>query len=312
MRDRDSTARLALSVVIPCFNAGPHITGLLGRLREQTVGVDLYEVIVVDDGSTDDTRDRVARFDAKLLRQARSGPGAARNLGTEHAAGELVLYLDADLEVDADLLERHLAFHREHPQIAATGGSVLPAREPGLFSWQLVDHLSSWFNAHPSAHHQPAPEYLPSLNFCIKRDLVAERHGVRWTAGLTHTGEDVVYCHQLRGAGLPISFLPDAPVRHHDRATLSAYLRHTYGWGHHAPYVRGSIAGLAYGFLFPRFPGLLVLTLPVIVLGYTALVWKSWLRQRPIAVTLALPQIFLGRLAYAAGVAGGTWSMRAR
>ena len=248
--------------------------------------------------------------DAKLLRQPQSGPGIARNLGTTHARGTLVLYLDADVEVGRDLLERHLVFHREHPEVAASGGSVLPAGEPRLLTWQLVDHLSSWFNVHPAAHRRGTPEYLPSLNFCVKRDVV-ERHALRWAAGLAHTGEDVAYCAQLRRAG-PVDCLSPAcsgaPPRPRKLRRLN--IRHMYRWGYHAPFVRGSLEGLEYGFLFPRHPGLLAFTLPMIVCGYTALIWKSWVGRKPIAVTLALPQILIGRLAYAAGVAMGTVSMR--
>ena len=309
MGDREPDPILALSVVIPCFNAGHHIAGLLRQLGEQTIAADRYEVIVVDDGSRDDTGERALECDAKLLRQPQSGPGIARNLGTTHARGTLVLYLDADVEVGRDLLERHLVFHREHPEVAASGGSVLPAGEPRLLTWQLVDHLSSWFNVHPAAHRRGTPEYLPSLNFCVKRDVV-ERHALRWAAGLAHTGEDVAYCAQLRRAGLSIAFLRHAAVRHHDRESCADYIRHMYRWGYHAPFVRGSLEGLEYGFLFPRHPGLLAFTLPMIVCGYTALIWKSWVGRKPIAVTLALPQILIGRLAYAAGVAMGTVSMR--
>lgn len=302
-------------MVIPCRNGGRYIERLLSQLFSQDVSRDSYEVIVVDDGSEDDTCERVTRFEnVRLLHQAHAGPGAARNLGTRAAKGRYVLYLDCDLEVPPDLLSRHLSHHRKYPQVGATGGSVASATNPRLCTWCQVDHFSSWFNAHPSASpaqgNTSSIEYLPSLNFCIDREKVFEQYQLSWPIGLKHTGEDVIFCMRLRKAGLELVFLPKAVVYHHDRQSLKAYLQHMWRWGYHAPFVRGENPELQYSFLFPRSRLLLLLTLPAIVLGYTWLIWRAWLRSEAVAVTLCLPQIALGRLAYAHGVFVGTVAKR--
>ena len=293
--------------MIPCLNAGNTIGELLGQLGRQTLSPDQYEVIVVDDGSTDDSCGIVRQFPSvTLLEQSRCGPGEARNLGSRHARGDLVLYLDSDLHVHENLLEVHLNHHVRHPDVTATGGSVLPFQDFPPFSWALVDHLSSWFMAHPHVIYEEPPEFLPSLNFCVNRRLLIDTHEILWDDGLHHTGEDVVYCHALRRRGLKIAFVPEAVVLHQDRRTAAGYLRHMYRWGFHAPFVRGTLPGLKYGFLFPQRVAFLPLALPAITLGYTLFIWKAWLRARPLQVTLCLPQIFFGRLAYAWGVVQGT------
>jgi hypothetical protein len=101
-------------------------------------------------------------------------------------------------------------------------------------------------------------------------------------------------------------FLPDAVVYHQDRDTLAGYWKHMYRWGYHAPYVRGRLKDLKFSFLFQPQPWKQALLLPAIVAGYTLLVWKSWLASRPLQATLSLPQIFLGRIAYALGVQRAT------
>ena len=296
-----------ISVVIPCYNAGANITRLLEQLGAQSIPRDRYEIIVIDDGSTDDTAARVEAIkNVQLLKQKQCGPGAARNLGVEKSRGRLVLFVDSDLEVAEDLLQRHLGFHDAHPDIALTGGGVEPPKKLPVLSWVLADHFASWFNVHPKVRYPDEPEYLPSLNMCIKKDLVAGKHGLTFPDGLKHTGEDVLYCHALRAKGLKLAFLPNAIVRHHDRTTMADHLNHMYRWGHHAPFVRGALRDLKFGFLFPRNPLLTPFTGPLIVAGYTWLIWKSWLSSRPIAVTLALPQILLGRAVYARGVLHGT------
>jgi glycosyltransferase involved in cell wall biosynthesis len=296
----------AVSVVIPCFNAAATLPALLESLAAQTLPRDQFEIIVVDDGSTDSSRELAANVaGVTVLTQSHEGPGAARNLGARRARGELVLYLDSDLRAAPDLLAGHLEYHRAHADVAATGGSVKPADLYPPLSWIMVDHLCSWFNAHPSVRYSSPPEYLPSLNFCIKKELIA-RCALTWNAGLEHTGEDVLFCRDLRQAGLALAFLPRATVYHRDRDSMRGYLIHMYRWGFHAPYVRGACRTLRYGFLFRKTPLQLAAMLPAIVLGYTALVWASWLRRRPAVATLALPAILLGRIAFAAGVWAGT------
>jgi glycosyltransferase involved in cell wall biosynthesis len=295
-----------ISVVIPCFNAATTLPRLLASLSKQTIDPARYEVLLVDDGSTDNSREITLTFaNVQLLTQNRGGPGAARNLGADRARGQFVLFLDSDLDVAPDLLEKHIQAYRKQPGLAAAGGSVRPLGEPGWFSWQAVDHLSSWFNAHPGVTYAQPPEYLPSLNFSIDRQRVWIEKQLRWDPGLTHTGEDVLYCHALKEAKLPLAFIADAVVYHQDRSTLAGYLTHMYRWGFHAPFVRGRIKGLKFSFLFPQQPWKQFLYLPAIVAGYTLLVWKAWLGERTLQATLSLPQLLLGRLAYARGVMKG-------
>ena len=159
-----------LSVVIPCFNSESTIEKLLQQLGQQTLASDQYEIIVVDDGSDDKTPNLVGKFQkVYLFQQDHSGPGNARMLGIKHAVGNYVLFLDSDIEVSNNLLEKHLSYHIKYPDIAATGGSVMPIGNLSLFSWELTDHFSSWFNAHPNVIYKTSPEYLPSLNFCVKK-----------------------------------------------------------------------------------------------------------------------------------------------
>src|SRR5687767_8086677 len=94
-----SATRVRVSVIIPAFNAGASIDETLDSVLRQTYRD--FEVLVVDDGSDDDTPARVAAFAARdprvvLLRQQRGGVAAARNLAISRSRGELVAPLDAD------------------------------------------------------------------------------------------------------------------------------------------------------------------------------------------------------------------------
>ena len=90
---------LKVSVIIPLYNKAPYLRRALDSIAAQTFAD--FEVIVVDDGSTDDGATIVEKYPDsrfRLIRQANAGPGAARNAGIAQARGELIAFLDADDE----------------------------------------------------------------------------------------------------------------------------------------------------------------------------------------------------------------------
>lgn len=93
---------MKISVVIPVYNEAKVIAGCLASLKKQTVTKDL-EIIVVDDESTDGSE----KF--ATLRQKHQGPGAARNLGAKKARGDILVFVDADMEFASDFIEKLVA-----------------------------------------------------------------------------------------------------------------------------------------------------------------------------------------------------------
>jgi glycosyltransferase involved in cell wall biosynthesis len=99
----------AASVIVPALNAASTLGATLAALRDQDTDVD-YEVIVVDDGSEDDTPTIAENSDGvTLLRQARAGPAAARNRGVASAGGHLLAFTDADCVPTTTWLREGLA-----------------------------------------------------------------------------------------------------------------------------------------------------------------------------------------------------------
>jgi hypothetical protein len=114
-----SSHKMIVSVIIPLYNKAPYIHRTLDSVLAQTFCE--YELIVVDDGSTDGGGDIVAsHFDArvKLIRQENAGPGAARNRGLREAKGEIVAFLDADDEWLPDFLALSTKYLHLHPDVA--------------------------------------------------------------------------------------------------------------------------------------------------------------------------------------------------
>ncbi|MGQ0550328.1 MAG: glycosyltransferase family 2 protein [Armatimonadota bacterium] len=114
-----------LSVVIPTHNGGDVLHRALEALRAQEAPPDRFEVIVVDDGSTDGSTDGVDRrngpVDMRLITQDNKGRAAARNRGVGEARGRSVLFLDADIWAKPGLISAHLAHHAEGRNIGVQG-----------------------------------------------------------------------------------------------------------------------------------------------------------------------------------------------
>lgn len=110
-----------VSVIIPCYNAARHVGETLESVRRQTWRN--LEVIVVDDGSTDDSAriaETFAGLDLVLVRQANRGQTAALNVGLAHATGDYIQYLDADDLIDPDKIAIQMSRLRQSPRSVAS------------------------------------------------------------------------------------------------------------------------------------------------------------------------------------------------
>ena len=97
-----------VSVIIPTYNNGGVLARTLGALLTQTFPPDRYEIVIIDDGSTDGTAEMVGRLRGpvaiRYVAQPKSGRAAARNLGARVARGRILLFLDSDFFADPALV----------------------------------------------------------------------------------------------------------------------------------------------------------------------------------------------------------------
>lgn len=119
-----ASARGALtrfSVVIPVHNGADVIGACLASILSSAIDVP-YDVIVVDDGSTDGTAEVVARFPVRYMRIDKAGVARARNVGIRHASGAAVFFFDADVILREDTLARFLFHFAYDPDVAVVQG----------------------------------------------------------------------------------------------------------------------------------------------------------------------------------------------
>lgn len=111
-----------ISVVIPTYNRSHILKQCLYALGQQTIPKNEFEVIIINDGSTDDTEKTIFETKKELnlninyFKQNNEGQGKARNLGIKKAQGEIIVFIGDDIFVKPNFLEEHLLSHKEHPK----------------------------------------------------------------------------------------------------------------------------------------------------------------------------------------------------
>jgi glycosyltransferase involved in cell wall biosynthesis len=214
----------AISVVICAYNAA----STLDECLRHTCALDYpnLEIIVVDDGSTDETA-RIARRHprAGLIEIPHAGLSVARNAGFRVASGTLVAYLDADAYPSPEW-PYYLALGLDAPTLAGVGGPNVPPASDGAGA-DLVAHAPGG-PVHVLTADDRA-EHIPGCNMAFRKDVLADLGG--FDPIFTAAGDDVDLCWRVLDSGAEIGFHPAALVWHHRRPSLRAYLRQQRGYG---------------------------------------------------------------------------------
>ncbi len=208
-----------VSVVIPTYNRRPILEKCLTALERQTPCPELesYEVMVIDDGSTDGTpewlREASERFPhVRLIEQVHGGPAEGRNRGVDHARGDVIVFIDSDLVVTDSFLSCHaLALQRgwtkRGDRLCFTYGAVINTANfeaPTEERHKLRD--LSW-------------AYFATGNVAIDRDVL-ERSGLFDTGFRLYGWEDLELGERLRQMGVELIKCPEA-VGYHWHPALS-------------------------------------------------------------------------------------------
>jgi glycosyltransferase involved in cell wall biosynthesis len=211
------------SVVVCAYQAQDTIEECLRSLT----GLDYpnYEVLVVDDGSTDATAQIARRFPIRLLPRDRLGLSGARNVGLQQAEGEFVAYIDADAQADQDWLT-YLALALEAPGTAGAGGpNPVPTDDPPVA--QCVARAPGG-PIHVLFDDERA-EHVPGCNMAFWRECLLEIGG--FDPIYRAAGDDVDVCWKLLDRGYNIRFHPSALVWHRRRDSVRAFWRQQLGYG---------------------------------------------------------------------------------
>ena len=197
-----------ISVILPAFNEEKKIAATLEALERQTYPADRYEIILVDNGSSDQTKEIAAQFDKVRVIDELSaqGPDPCRNTGIQQAKGDVVAFLDADCRAKGNWLEE--------------GIQILDEQNADLAGGQVIFELSD---------NPTAAEYYEISNLVTNKETIAKRGvtgggnlfvrrkvfeaGVTFPRDLPSSGDTYFTAHASR-AGFKIVYAPGAVVHH--------------------------------------------------------------------------------------------------
>jgi GT2 family glycosyltransferase len=212
-----------ISVVVCTYNGSKTIRDCMEGLL--CLDYPDFEVIVVDDGSTDGSGEIARQYGFKVITTKNHGLSSARNIGMKAASGEIVAYLDDDAYPDPDWLT-YLAAGFMNAGHAAFGGPNIPPKGDGRIAECVANAPGG--PVHVLISDQEA-EHIPGCNMAFRKSALQEIGG--FDPRFRAAGDDVDVCWRLQEKGYTLGFSPAAMVWHHRRNSVAAYWKQQVGYG---------------------------------------------------------------------------------
>ena len=217
-----STEARSASIIIPTFNGASRIGKCLDSLSSQTTGLDV-EILVVDDGSTDNTGAVVGGYPfVRLIGQANAGPAAARNRGALAARGKILLFTDDDCVPMPGWLDRMLAPFADPDVVGAKG--VYRTHQQSLTARFVQIEYEDKYRLMAKL---PDIDFIDTYSAGFRRDRFLEMSGYD-TSFPVACAEDIELSYRMSARGWKMKFTPSAIVYHTHPDTISRYLKKKY------------------------------------------------------------------------------------
>ncbi len=239
-----------ISAIVCTHNRADYLQGCIDSLIDQSLEAECFEIIVVDNGSTDGTEQICERYadiaNFRYILEPVLGLSQARNRGLQEARGKCIGYIDDDAEADRDWLRRALESFALDPAPDWVGGSVTLVWEAERPSWLTEYYFGAlgWVNWGPEPRFlDPKSEWLVGCNSLFSRQTLEKLGGFDTRLGrkknLLLSGEEVQLHHKIQAMNGAFYYHPEIHVRHlvaKERAT-PAYFYRRYYWGGITDYI---------------------------------------------------------------------------
>lgn len=225
--ERDYQQEKRYSVIVPAYNAEKTLGACLEALLQQSVNCDKYEIIVVDDGSTDRTIEVANGYSARVLGQNHLGPACARNLGAKVAIGDFLLFTDADCIPTFNWIEEIVRPLENDPLVAGVKGSYR------TFQANLIARVAQveFEEKYARLRRQKCIDFVDTGSAAFRKETFWEMGG--FDPGFpSASNEDTELSFNLVSRGWNLIFAETAIVYHKHPESLAPYLlrkwRHGY------------------------------------------------------------------------------------
>lgn len=221
---------IAYSIIVPAYQAAHVVPHCVAALRDQSLARDTYEIIVVDDGSTDATAAVAEKAllggPGRVLRVPHGGPALARNAGARVAQGRVLLFTDADCEPAHDWLARMIA-----PFSAADISGVKGAYRTQQTAWVARFVQQEYQEKYDRMAALPTIDFIDTYAAAYRREVFLDSGGFD-AAYTSATVEDQELSFRLAERGHRLVFAPDAIVFHRHVTAVWKYARRKYFIGY--------------------------------------------------------------------------------
>lgn len=221
---------LRVSVIVPAYNASHILPRCLAALQKQTLPDESYEIVVVDDGSSDDTAQVAKAAGARVVRGRHAGAAAARNAGVASARAPVVVFTDADCEPVSDFLAQLLKPLADADVSGARG--VYRCRQKELVARFIqLEYEERYRRIAHIAAQQGSVNALDTSYCCYRRQAFVDAGGfdARFASA---AGEDHELSYRMAEAGHVFRFVPQAVVYHWHVCSAVAYARRKFRIGY--------------------------------------------------------------------------------
>ena len=233
------------SVLLPTYNRVDALERTLFALEQQTLAAELFEIIVVDDGSSDNTSEVLRHFAehtkhcfSYAVLKENGGPARARNVGLSMIRGDVVLIIGDDIEPDGFLLEKHLHFHKQHSDetFAMLGHVSFPDElsSSTFMDWLEDDGRKYFFNyADLTSGEEAEPIFFYTCNVSVKTSLLS-KSGWFDESFPYASHEDLELGYRLADKGMRLVYDSSAKGYHWHVLTIEGIARRVYLMGYSA------------------------------------------------------------------------------
>ena len=224
----ENSLSIRISLIIATYNRADCLLRTLNSAAEQSLNPALYEIIVVNNNSTDHTAKTCQKFAEShanlhfhMVTEMRQGLSHARNCGLTHATGEFFAIIDDDELINHDFLKSYYDFFLTHPTVAACGGIVTPLYEFTVPKWlnrYTERPIAGTLYFGEKIIPFPKGKYPGGGNMAIRRSAIEKYGAFDPNLGRTGTspmgGEEKDMFARLRAAGEQIYYVPGAIIYH--------------------------------------------------------------------------------------------------
>ena len=214
----------SISIIIPAYNVADTIEECLSALLDQTVPRQQYEIVVINDGSTDRTEEIARKYDVRLVSQSNQGRAAAKNTGIREARGEFLLFIDADCVATRNWIEAITA-PLANEEIVGVAGTLRTWQKGIAARFTQIEYEDKY-------KRMGSRKYVDIVDTASAayRKQVFEENGtfdstLRWA-------EDTDFSFRLAHKGYKMAFAPCAIVLHRHPESIFDYARRKWRYGY--------------------------------------------------------------------------------